>query len=69
MHVHHAAQAKAAAIEHPRRKSALPLLESAERTSEEHERITGARDAHVVDPPNDDPVVAGWVLGYDLALE
>ena len=36
---------------------------------EEDERVVDGRDAQVVDPPDDDPVVAGGMLGDDLALE
>ena len=40
-----------------------------EGAGEEDERVVDRRDAQVVDPPDDDPVIAGGMLGDDLALE
>jgi hypothetical protein len=48
---------------------AVWLFQAAECAGEEDERVVDARDAQVVDPPYDDPVIAGGVLGDDLALE
>ena len=47
----------------------LLLFQSAECAGEEDERVIDGRDAQVVDAPDDDPVVAGGMLGDDLTLE
>ena len=47
----------------------LWLLQAAESAGEEDERVFDGRDVQVVDPSYDDPVVAGGVLGDDLAFE
>jgi catechol 2,3-dioxygenase-like lactoylglutathione lyase family enzyme len=41
----------------------------AECAREEDERLIARRDAHLLDLPDDDPVIAGWMLGDDLALK
>ena len=45
------------------------LFQDAECAGEEHERVCDRRYAQVVDAPYDDPVIAGRMLGDDLALE
>jgi hypothetical protein len=44
------------------------LLQGAKRAGEEDERVFVGRDVQVVDLPDDDPVIAGGMLGDDLAL-
>jgi hypothetical protein len=45
------------------------LLQGGECAGEEDERVLDGRDPQVVDPPHDDPVIAGGMFGDDLALE
>jgi hypothetical protein len=45
------------------------LPDGSECAGEEEERVFARRDAHLLDPPDDDPVIAGGVLSDDLALE
>ncbi len=47
----------------------LQLSQSAECAGEEDEWVFEGRGAHVVDAAYDDPVIAGGVLGNDLALQ
>src|SRR5437868_14855521 len=42
------------------------LLQAAKRAGEEDERVVVERDAQMVDLPDDDPVIAGCMLGDDL---
>src|SRR5215211_6100848 len=51
------------------RSVAVSLLHGAKRAREEDERVFDGREVQVVDPPYDDPVIAGGMLGDDLALE
>lgn len=52
-----------------RRRCLLWLLQGAVFAGEEVERVFVRRGVHGVDLSYDDPVVAGGVLGDDLALE
>jgi len=45
------------------------LLHGGECAGEEDERVFDGGDPQVVDPPHDDPVIAGGMFGDDLALE
>ena len=49
--------------------SSLELSHGAECAGEEDERVFDRRGAQVVDLRHDDPVIAGGMLGDDLALE
>ena len=46
-----------------------PLSHGAERPGEEHERLADRREARLVHPADDDPVVAGRMLRDELAFE
>jgi hypothetical protein len=44
-------------------------LQGRECAGEEKERVVAGRDPYLLDASHDDPVIAGGVLGDDLAFE